>query len=120
MAAQPSVTFIFVHGEKLRRSAAAMAFGKTVSDLLVWTVLTASTIGPGTVTMCSKAGADYGISLFWCILVAAVVAWVMQEGTGRLTIASGLTLGEAVRSLSPSGLPLLGRHALAVACVIGK
>ena len=26
-------------------------------DLLVWTVLTASTIGPGTVTMCSKAGA---------------------------------------------------------------
>ena len=82
-----------------------MALMSIIRDLLVWTVLTASTIGPGTVTMCSKAGADYGALLFWCVIVAAIVAWVMQEGTGRLTIASGLTLGEAVRALSPALAP---------------
>ena len=96
------------------------SYGSACRDLLVWTVLTASTIGPGTVTMCSKAGADFGTSLFWATVIAAIVAWVMQEGTGRLTIASGLTLGEAVRSLSPSGLPLLGRHLLALFCIVGN
>ena len=42
--------------------------------LLVWTVLTASTIGPGTVTMCSKAGADYGATLVWAVLISAAIA----------------------------------------------
>ena len=72
------------------------------------------------VAMCSKAGADFGASLFWCVIVAAAVAWVMQEGTGRLTLVAGQTLGEAVRTLTPSGLPLLGRHLLAAFALVGN
>ena len=53
-----------------------------VKSLLVFTILTASTIGPGTVAMCSKAGADFKTSLLWCVLVASVVAFVLQEGAG--------------------------------------
>ena len=88
--------------------------------LLVWTVLTASTIGPGTVTMCSKSGADYGATLIWAVVISAAIALVLQEGSGRLTIASGKSLGEAVRALTPSGVPLLGRHLFAAGCVVGN
>jgi manganese transport protein len=106
--------------ERHRRGVRAPTMLRAVRSLLVWTVLTASTIGPGTVTMCSKAGADYGTALFWCVAIAALVAWVMQEGTGRLTIMSGFTLGEAARSLSPSGAPLVFRHLLAAFCLVGN
>ena len=88
--------------------------------LLVWTVLTASTIGPGTVTMCSKAGADYGAQLLWAVCIAAAVAWIMQEGSGRLTLVSGRSLGDAVRHLTPSGVPRIGRHLFAAFCVVGN
>ena len=32
--------------------------------------------------LCSKAGADFKTSLLWCVLVASVVAFVLQEGGG--------------------------------------
>ena len=32
--------------------------------------------------LCSKAGADFKTSLLWCVLVASVVAFVLQEGAG--------------------------------------
>ena len=93
-----------------------------IKGLLVWTVLTASTIGPGTVMMCSMAGAEYQEKLFWCVLVAAMVAWIMQEGSGRLTILTGKSLGMAVRALTPrsSGWPYVCRHLLALFCAIGN
>ena len=36
----------------------ACALLQHVKALLLWTILTASTVGPGTVAMCAKAGAD--------------------------------------------------------------
>ena len=49
------------------------------AGLLVWTVLTASTIGPGTVIVCSKAGSDFGLALLWTLLAASFVAFTLQE-----------------------------------------
>ena len=63
-------------------------------SLLVYSVLTASTIGPGTVAMCAKSGSEYDTALLWCVLVAAAVAWVMQQGSARLTLVSERTLGQ--------------------------
>ena len=68
-----------------------------VKSLLVFTILTASTIGPGTVAMCSKAGADFKTALLWCVLVASVVAFVLQEGAGRLTLVGGAPPRRATR-----------------------
>jgi manganese transport protein len=65
--------------------------------------------------MCSKSGADFGGRLIWCILVAAVVAWVMQEGAGRLTVSA-----DAMRTLSPEGMPMLFRHLFALFCCVGN
>uniref|UniRef100_A0A7S2IDQ1 Amino acid transporter n=1 Tax=Haptolina brevifila TaxID=156173 RepID=A0A7S2IDQ1_9EUKA len=86
----------------------------------MWTVLTASTIGPGTVTMCSKAGADYRTALFWCVIIAACVAWIMQEGSARLTLAAGCTLGEAVRRRTLTGRAVVLRVCFAVFVVVGN
>ena len=69
-------------------------------SLLVYSVLTASTIGPGTVAMCAKSGSEYDTALLWCVIVAAAVAWVMQEGSARLTLASERTLGQCLRALT--------------------
>ena len=91
-----------------------------LSDALMWTVLTASTIGPGTVAMCSKAGADFHGQLIWCVCVAASIAWVLQEGTARLTITTGRTLAESVRHRTQSRRAASGRCIFAMLCVIGN
>ena len=53
-------------------------------ELLRWSVLAASTIGPGTVIVCSKAGADYALTLLWALVLASFVAYALQEGAARL------------------------------------
>jgi len=68
-----------------------------VTDLLHWSMLAASTIGPGTIIVCSKAGADYGLDLLWALLLASFVAYTLQEGAAKLSIVSRLGLGQAMR-----------------------
>ena len=41
-----------------------------IGDMLYWGMLAASTIGPGSVIVLSKAGADYDLELLWAVLVA--------------------------------------------------
>ena len=68
-----------------------------IGNLLYWGMLAASTIGPGSVIVLSKSGADYGLELLWAVVVASVVAFTLQEGAARLYIVSGLSFGEACR-----------------------
>ena len=91
-----------------------------LKSLLVYTVLTASTIGPGTVAMCSKAGSDFGNTLLWCVVVASATAMVMQEASARLTIHADLTLGQALRRITPHGALAVLRHAILAFIVIGS
>ena len=56
--------------------------GTEVTDLLHWSMLAASTIGPGTIIVCSKAGADYGLDLLWALLLAFSTR-VMLTGSVR-------------------------------------
>lgn len=74
-----------------------------LQEVLVWTTLTAATIGPGTVVLCSRSGSEQHASLLWCVIFAAMVAWILQEAAGRLTLSSNLTLSECMRMLSPRG-----------------
>jgi Mn2+/Fe2+ NRAMP family transporter len=64
---------------------------------LFFSMLAASTVGPGTVIVCSKAGADYDQKLMWTLVAASVVAFAMQEGAARFGIVSGMDLGKAMR-----------------------
>ena len=60
-------------------------------------MLAASTIGPGSVVILSKSGAQFDLKLAWTVLVGAAAAFVMSEGAGRLYLISGHDLGGAMR-----------------------
>ena len=70
---------------------------REVLMLLHFSMLAAGTIGPGTVIVCSKSGADFGLKLIWSLVLASFVAYVLQEGSARLSIVSGFNLGQAMR-----------------------
>ena len=72
-------------------------------NILFWSVISAAFIGPGTVTTAAKAGADYGLSLLWALTFATIGCLVLQEASSRLTIASGMDLGQAIWQLGMGG-----------------
>lgn len=51
-------------------------------------VITASFIGPGTVTACTKAGATFGYALLWTVVFATIATIVLQEMSARLGIVT--------------------------------
>ena len=70
---------------------------KRLLNILFWSVISAAFIGPGTVTTAAKAGATHGYQLLWALLFSTIACIVLQEAAARLTMVSGLTLGEAIR-----------------------
>ncbi|MCU0302549.1 MAG: Nramp family divalent metal transporter [Thermoanaerobaculales bacterium] len=70
-------------------------------DLLFWSVIAAAFIGPGTVTTAARAGSDHGLALAWALLFSTAACLVLQEASGRVTVVTGLELGEAVRRRFP-------------------
>ena len=70
---------------------------KETANLLYWTMLAACTVGPGTVVTCARAGSEYDLSLIWALLFASILAFTLQEGTARLTITSGKSLGQCLK-----------------------
>ena len=62
------------------------------------TLVTAAFIGPGTLTVCTISGANFGYSLLWVLLFATIATIVLQEMTARLGLITQSGLGEAIRS----------------------
>lgn len=60
-------------------------------------LVTAAFIGPGTVTTCTLAGANFGFTLIFSLLFAVLTTLILQEMTGRLSLASGKDLGQSLR-----------------------
>ena len=67
-------------------------------------LVTAAFIGPGTVTTCSLAGADFGYALIFVLVFAIGATIILQEMTGRLSLATGRDLGQSLRILSEKPL----------------
>ncbi|MEO1365859.1 MAG: divalent metal cation transporter [Acidobacteriota bacterium] len=67
-------------------------------SILAGAVIAAAFLGPGTVATAASAGASQGLALLWALLFATGACYVLQEATARLTIASGLSLGAALRA----------------------
>ena len=67
------------------------------ASLLYWTMLAACTVGPGTVVTCARAGAEFELNLIWALIFASLLAYTLQEGTARLTITSGRSLGQCLQ-----------------------
>lgn len=81
-------------------------------------LVAAAFIGPGTVTVASRAGAEFGTGLAWVVLFAVFAAIVFQEMAARLGIATGKDLAQTLRG---NGRPQWYRWpavALALAAVL--
>lgn len=59
-------------------------------------LVAAAFIGPGTVTACTLAGANFGFALVWALAFATVATIILQEMTARLGLLGGKGLGEAL------------------------
>ncbi|AUD78170.1 manganese transporter [Kangiella profundi] len=61
------------------------------------TLVTAAFIGPGTVTVATKAGASFGFVLLWALVFSVIATMILQEMTARLGVVGRKGLGESIR-----------------------
>jgi Mn2+/Fe2+ NRAMP family transporter len=67
-----------------------------LSSVVLWSVISAAFIGPGTVTTAVSAGSLFQLDLLWAVVFATIACIVLQEISARITIASGLNLGQTL------------------------
>ena len=60
-------------------------------------LIAAAFIGPGTVTLCSIAGVNFGFALLWAMLLSVIATIVLQEMSARLGLISQKGLAEVIR-----------------------
>lgn len=60
-------------------------------------MVSAAFIGPGTVTVCTLAGVEFGFALLWALLLSIVACMVLQEMAARLGIVTQKGLSEVIR-----------------------
>ena len=61
-------------------------------------LIVGSFIGPGTVTSSTRAGANYGLTLFWCVVFSVIAVIVMQGMAARLGIITQEGLAENLKN----------------------
>ena len=77
---------------------------RRLSSVIVWSVIAAAFIGPGTVTTAASAGAGFGATLLWAVLFSILATFVLQEAAARVCIASGRDLAAVLRYRYRAGL----------------
>ncbi|MEM0984681.1 MAG: Nramp family divalent metal transporter [Pseudomonadota bacterium] len=64
-------------------------------------IVAAAFIGPGTVTACTVAGANFGFALVWALVFATVSTIILQDMAARLGAGARRGLGEALMLAIP-------------------
>jgi len=91
-----------------------------VRKTLIWFVISAAFIGPGTVTTATRAGAEYGFALLWTIVFAVIACIILQEGVARINIIANLSLGQAImKQFNSENKKISLAVALTIAVVLG-
>lgn len=73
-----------------------LTFRRGLSSVLLWSIISAAFIGPGTVTTAAQAGASYQLQLLWALVFSTFATIILQEAAARLTLASGKSLGHII------------------------
>lgn len=85
------------------------------------TLVAAAFIGPGTVTLCTVAGVQFGFTLLWAMLLSIFATIILQEMAARVGIITQKGLATVIKEQISS--PLLRKSALFLilgAVVIGN
>ncbi|MCH2236012.1 MAG: Nramp family divalent metal transporter [Crocinitomicaceae bacterium] len=72
---------------------------KFLKDIGPGPLIAAAFIGPGTVTVCTKAGANFGFDLLWALLISVFATIILQSMSARLGLISRKSLSEAAASV---------------------
>ncbi len=60
-------------------------------------LVAAAFIGPGTVTVCTLAGVDFGHELLWAMLLSVLATMILQEMSARVGLVTGRGLTDVLR-----------------------
>ena len=55
-------------------------------------------IGTGSITTMAKAGADYGMTLFWALILSCIFTYILMVAYGKLTLITGKTALNNIKS----------------------
>ena len=84
-------------------------------------LIAAAFIGPGTVTVCTLAGASFGHALLWAVLLSLIATMVLQEMSARLGVITQRGLADAIKGeLSTPWVRYLLLGIIMVAIVVGN
>ncbi|MEC4088840.1 Nramp family divalent metal transporter [Pseudoalteromonas rubra] len=76
---------------------------KKLKNLGPGVIVTAAFIGPGTITACTLAGAQFGYALLWALVFATLATIILQEMSARAGIVTQQGLGAVIhQSLADS------------------
>ncbi|WP_442845814.1 Nramp family divalent metal transporter [Leeuwenhoekiella sp. H156] len=67
-------------------------------------LIAAAFIGPGTVTVCTLAGVQFGYGLLWAMTLSIVATVILQETAARIGLVSGKGLSQVLREQLPDGI----------------
>ena len=70
---------------------------KWFRDIGPGVLIAAAFIGPGTVTLCTIAGASFGYSLVWAIILSIFSTIVLQEMSLRIGMITKMNLAQVIR-----------------------
>lgn len=84
-------------------------------------MVSAAFIGPGTVTACTLAGANFGFALIWALAFATVTTIILQSIAVRVALVSRMGLAEAMmQTISSPPLRWLAALLLIAALALGN
>ena len=63
-------------------------------------VVAAAFIGPGTVTVCTLAGVDFGFDLLWAMALSVIATIVLQEMAARIGLVTQKGLASVISETS--------------------
>jgi manganese transport protein len=84
-------------------------------------LIAAAFIGPGTVTVCTLAGVEFGFTLLWAMGLSIFATLILQEMTVRLGLVHGKGLAKTVKNqIKIPVLKIIGILLILSAIVIGN
>ena len=84
-------------------------------------MVSAAFIGPGTVTACTLAGANFGFALLWALVFATITTIILQSFAVRIALVTQLGLAEAMmKTIASPILRVLAALLLISALVMGN
>lgn len=76
-----------------------MSLKNRISSIMLWSVISAAFIGPGTLATATAAGSGYQFQLVWALVFSMLSCLLLQEMSARVAILSGEELGKSLSKI---------------------